>query len=170
MVVLTKIQKYGLGGLALVILLTFAYCTGRRTGNDNQALANNAVAIHQSDSVTKNAQAAVDTLKPKSDALGVSRTILRTQVKVVHDTTVISKLIYADDSLIKADSNTIHAQGVDIEALRVGISDRDSRIGILEKMKEPKIVRGIQVGAGYCRNAIGGTPCLYVGYGFSLRF
>jgi sensor c-di-GMP phosphodiesterase-like protein len=171
MITLTKIQKWGIGAVIGIVLLTLAYCRGKSNGADNQALANNATAIHQSDSVIKNAQHTVDTLKVISDQQAASRTILRSQVRIVHDTTIISRLVYADDSLIKADSNTIHAQGVDIEALRVGISDRDARIKILDGMKIPRTMRGLQVGVGGCQSAARGiTPCVYLGYGFTLRF
>jgi hypothetical protein len=41
----------------------------------------------------------------------------------------------------------------------------------IEKLTSaPRLSHGFQVGVGYCRSAISGVPCIYAGYGYSVRF
>jgi Ulp1 family protease len=180
MVVLTKIQQWGLGALASVILVTMGYCAGTRRQAANDALAANSVLIQKSDSVSKSVQIRVNSSKTAVSILTNANNKAKSGVRIVHDTvftpghtyvdTVLVNRLNSADALIAGQSRALALEDTLVASLNIGIHNRDDRIKILMDYKQPRITHGLQVGVGYCRNATGGSPCVFVGYGFSFRF
>lgn len=157
--------QMALGGtIALVVMLTLAYCSGVRRGAEDQRLKENAVQIRTSDSVTKLVTSRTDSARKHSDALVTSRAKTRDRIRVVSDTVYVSdsldvedaflipqvaQLIQQDDSIIAAQQRSLAMQDTLIANLRSGIVLRDIRIDILEHAKRPRIgfKSGVVVGA-----------------------
>lgn len=180
-------KRYAIEAAIGIVLLAMAYCSGQKSGQSNEKLAANQVQTEKDNKIIQANQVTVDSSKVRSDVLVRSRDSLRGRVHIVHDTievepdsigndmetivdSVVANLILKDDSTIKALSATVDNYGILVASLRVGISDRDNRIKLLESIKQPHFSNGLQTGVGYCQSLKGGVPCVYVGYGFSARF
>ncbi len=172
------IKKSIYAAIVVTIVGLVIFYAGDRHGRVNERLAQNSIAITKSDSSTKAISIRVDSGKLISNRLAATRKGIRDSVQIKHDTInilgsvpIVSKeiaaLIQVDDSVINAQANTISLQDTLIASLKIGLSLRDERIRLLSGPKH--FSTGLQLGAGYCRNVTGGTPCLYVGYGVSFR-
>lgn len=58
---------------------------------------------------------------------------------------------------------------IDTVFIAKGEQENGLNQSLAKTVKGSNFTKGLQAGVGYCRNSIGGTPCLYVGYGFSYR-
>jgi len=171
--------------IAFLLSLSVVYFIGKRTGQTDARLSINAELLKKSDDSIKSVQIRTDSAKKQVAALDTQRGVVRTQIRVVHDSifvkgennsdsvTIVSPtiahLIQADDSLISAQKHALALQDTLISSLRRGSSLRDERIKLLESRGTSRISRGVQIGVGYCQTATSRTPCLYAGYGLQLR-
>lgn len=157
---MTKLQQYLAGVLGLIVLVGLGYCAGDKHGHLNEKLAANKTLIHVSDSITKSVQIRTDSSRRTDSVLSKRYDVVRTKVRVVHDTITvgdsidivspeIAAVLLAADSTIAAQKRSLALQDTLIAGLRVGISLRDTRISLLEKQHSPRlgIKSGVAIGA-----------------------
>ena len=178
----------GIALLASVIIGVKLFQRGRELGELKQALAQNQTLLNIADSTIKADSTMRVIAQSQSDSTLVHRNKLRASIKIVHDTTYlvpdstldepevistsseVAHLLLADDSTINALKRVNQDQAKEIIDLYNERGILNNRVGILQKAKSPSnFSHGIQLGIGYCRTSTGGAPCVYAGYGFSLR-
>lgn len=180
--------------VAGLVLLTITFCAGSTHGSKSTALK----AIQDSLVVVKKEKKLIQAQRDSIGSVLKFKSIITNQTRTVyiHDKNNVSiKGDSAYDSagvfiqvIDKRISNRIadsdkHITSLESElasakyALRVDTvfiakqsQETDLNHSIAKLSSSPRISHGIQAGAGYCRNTTGGTPCLYVGYGYSFRF
>lgn len=171
--------------LAVILACSVTYFIGKKQGHLDEELTNNSLELKKSDSSIKSVQIRTDSAKRRSDVLDKNYDVVRTKVRVVHDTTflpsdtpgkvdtvansTLARLIFSADSMKTAHKEERAASDVLVASLRLGISLRDERIKLLESRGTSRISKGIQVGVGECLGPNGKTACGYVGYGLEIR-
>jgi hypothetical protein len=181
------IPKWAYWVVGFLLAVAVAFYTGTRKGHLDEKLSINAGQLKKSDSSIKSVQIRTDSAKKQIIPLETQRGVVRTQIRVVHDTILssgginsgkdsiiavspaIAHLIQADDSLIAIQKRALALQDTLVASLRVGLSLRDQRIHLLESRGTSRISHGIQIGLGYCQTASSRVPCGYVGYGIQVR-
>lgn len=167
---------------AVVLSWTVVGICSYRQGALSERLAQNKVQIRTQDSVSSRDSIRADSATKHSEVLNKKYDLVRTKVRVVHDTVFVdesemivvdetlSQLIVTADSTIAAQKRSLALQDTVAAGLRRGLSLRDARIKLLESQHDPRFSHGLQAGVGLCYGGDGQKrPCAYVGYGFQLR-
>lgn len=163
---------------AVILACSVTYFIGKKDGATNQLLAQNKLVIGVSDSVTKSVTLVADSARKHAAVLDSARDVIRTLVKVKHDSVVVrdtvyvlpevAQLIQADDSLIAAQKHSLALQDTLIKSLFASRLLRDERIELLESRGTSRFSRGFQVGVGLCQTQTR-APCIYAGYGLQIK-
>jgi hypothetical protein len=159
------IRESGMLAGAVLLSLSIAYFAGKHSGQLDARLSINAEQLKKSDDSVKSIQSRTDSSKAITKVLFASHDVIRTKIKVVHDTILLSgginqgkdsliavspdiaRLIATDDSLIAAQAHSLALQDTLIASLRTGLSLRDSRIKLLESEVTPGKLKRIVTAA-----------------------
>jgi len=135
--------------VAWLLSLSIVHFATKHSDQLNAALETNFGQIVTNDSVTKSVTHEAETSRKEANRLDTQRGVVRTQIRVVHDSVfvkgesvtivspAIAQLILADDSVIASQKHSLALQDTLIASLRVGITLRDSRIKLLESEVTP---------------------------------
>lgn len=141
-------QRWAALAIALLGVVTMAFCAGERHKAQAIKLATNATLIKaNADSLNKETRRVGEANKQDS-ILVTYRTHVREKIVVRHDTILvadkapvvspeIAQLLVADDSTIKALQRSIALRDTLIASLRGGIALRDDRVKLLESEVSP---------------------------------
>lgn len=173
-----------------VIVGIHYYKVGKQLGERSEVIKQLNAKLDIMDSIIHNDSLMVSIAQKQSDSINSKRDVLRSHIKIVHDTTYaepdsgsddieqvisdnpqIAHLIMIDDSTISALRRINQDQAKSINDLYANRSLLQQKVTVLESNQHiPRLSHGVQVGIGYCRSAISGVPCIYAGYGYSVRF
>lgn len=90
----------------------------------------------------------------------------------VLDRRISDRIKNADKHISSLESELKTAKyGFKIDTVFIAKSEQENGLNksLAKTVKGDNFTKGLQAGVGYCRNSTGGTPCLYIGYGFSYR-
>lgn len=91
----------------------------------------------------------------------------------VLDHRITERITSADSHITKLEAQLKTAKyGFKIDTLFIAKQNQETGLNksIAHLQSAPLLSKGFQVGAGYCQSPKGGTPCIYAGYGISMRF